>query len=65
MSGRHLLDTNVIVALFRGDKNVQAEISKSLEVFVPSIAIGELYYGAYHSSDVSRHLSQLGKFANS
>lgn len=65
MSGRHLLDTNVIVALFKGDKNVQAEIAKSTEVFVPSVAIGELYFGAYHSSDVPRHLIQVGRFANS
>ena len=65
MSGRHLLDTNVIVALFRGDKNVQTEMSKSPEIFIPVIAIGELLYGAHHSSDVSRHQSQVGKFANS
>lgn len=65
MSGRHLLDTNVIVALFKGDVNVQAEITKSTEVFVPSVAIGELYFGAYHSSDVPRHLKQVGKFAHS
>jgi len=64
MSGRHLLDTNIIVALFHGDKEVQARMGKSPEVFVPSIAIGELYYGAHHSSDLPRHLAQVGKFAN-
>ena len=64
MSGRHLLDTNIIVALFKGDENVQAEMAKSKEVFVPSIAIGELYFGAHHSSDLPRHLTQVGKFAN-
>jgi len=40
MNGKHLLDTNIIVALFKNDDNVCNQIVASLEVFVPAIAGG-------------------------
>ncbi len=29
MSGKHLLDTNIVIAVFKGEANVQAEMSKN------------------------------------
>jgi len=46
MSGRCLLDTNVIIALFADEMDVKENLAAAEEVFVPSIAIGELCYGA-------------------
>jgi len=43
MNGKHLLDTNIIVALFKNDKDVRTQIAVAPEVFVPVIAVGELY----------------------
>ena len=63
MSGRHLLDTNIIVAMFRNDGGVKEQLANSVEVFVPSIAIGELHYGAQHSVHVERNTRQVQEFA--
>lgn len=63
MNGRHLLDTNIIVALFRDDENVRNRIVASPEIFVPAITVGELYYGAKHSARVNKNMKQIREFA--
>ena len=63
MNGRHLLDTNIIVALFKNDENVRNQMAASPEVFVPAIAVGELYYGAQHSAHVEKNMNQVREFA--
>lgn len=40
-----LLDTNIISALFKGDVTIANHIDKS-DVYLSSIIIGELCYGA-------------------
>ncbi len=50
MNGRFVLDTNVVIALMRGDIGVVQRLSQVDEVFIPSIVLGELYYGAHNSS---------------
>jgi predicted nucleic acid-binding protein len=49
MNGKYLLDTNIVVALWQDDPSVVKGIANASSVFVPSIVIGELFYGAYHS----------------
>ena len=44
MNGKHLLDTNIIIALFNDDENVRNQMAASLAVFVPAIAVGELLH---------------------
>ncbi|REJ85163.1 MAG: type II toxin-antitoxin system VapC family toxin [Planctomycetota bacterium] len=63
MNGKHLLDTSIIVALFKNDEAVRSQIASAPEVFVPSIAVGELYYGAQHSAQVERNVAQVREFA--
>jgi tRNA(fMet)-specific endonuclease VapC len=63
MNGKHLLDTNIIVALFKNDDNVRNQIAAAAEVFVPAIAVGELYYGAHHSAHVAKNLNEVRDFA--
>ena len=48
-AGRYLLDTNILIALLAADATVQAEVTKASAVFVPSVALGELFYGAQKS----------------
>lgn len=63
MSGSLLLDTNIIIALFAHDEAVQRRLASANEVYVPSIAIGELYYGARKSGRVSANLARIDEFA--
>jgi len=49
MNGKVLLDTSIIIALFGQDEAVLKHLQGTAEVFVPVIAVGELYYGAYKS----------------
>ena len=41
MSGRYLLDTNIIIALFADEAGVKANLVGAEEVFIPSVVIGE------------------------
>jgi tRNA(fMet)-specific endonuclease VapC len=59
MSGRYLLDTNVIIALFAGEKDVKENLAAIEEVFLPSIAIGELCYGARKSGKPRENLARI------
>jgi tRNA(fMet)-specific endonuclease VapC len=63
MSGRYLLDTNIIIALFANDPSVVEQIEEAAEIFIPSIALGELYYGARRSVRVVENVARLYEFA--
>ena len=64
MNGNHLLDTNIIIALFAKDTTVIANIKKSINIFIPVIAIGELFYGAYNSTERSKNIEKIFQFQN-
>jgi tRNA(fMet)-specific endonuclease VapC len=59
MSGKYLLDTNIIIDLFNGDDMVIKKIITADEVFIPNIVIGELYYGSYGSKNKKSNLKRL------
>ena len=63
MRGKFLLDTNIIIALFKVDTAIIQQLRKAEEVFIPSIAIGELYYGAYKSRRTTENLAHITDFA--
>lgn len=65
MPGRFVLDTSVIIPLFAGDAEVARKLGAAEEVFVPSVALGELFYGARKSSRSAANLSQAEAFAAS
>lgn len=52
MSGKdYLLDTNIVIGLFANESSITEKIkSFSGSVFIPSIVIGELFYGAEQST---------------
>jgi tRNA(fMet)-specific endonuclease VapC len=64
MSGKNLLNTNIIIALFANDENVKINLSKTSEIFVPSIVIGELFYGAYKSARAKENISRIEELAS-
>jgi len=59
MSGKFLLDTNVVIALFAGESAVQERLKQVEETFSCSIVIGELYFGARKSRRVNENLSRI------
>lgn len=63
MSGSYLLDTNVVIALFARDPIVEDRLSRADSVYLPSIVVGELIYGAYKSTRVQANLSRIEAFA--
>jgi len=65
MSGRYLLDTNIIIALFADDTVVKDNLGQADQVFVSSIAIGELYFGARKSGQAKENLAHIEEFASS
>ena len=64
MNGRFLLDTNIVIALFRGDSAIESEIADAMEVFIPSIVLGELYYGVANSQHAEENLEKLHNFSS-
>lgn len=52
MNGKdYLLDTNIVIGLFANESSITGKIkSLSGSVSIPSIVIGELFYGAEQSS---------------
>ncbi|MEQ9548361.1 MAG: type II toxin-antitoxin system VapC family toxin [Coleofasciculus sp. G3-WIS-01] len=59
MSGRYLLDTNIIIALFADEVAVKNSLIQADEIFVPSIAVGELCYGAKKSGHSKENLERI------
>ena len=49
----YLLDSNIVIAIFAGEQSVLDEVSRaeqSSKVRVPTVVLGELYYGALKSA---------------
>ena len=65
MSGKYLLDTNIVIALFAKDPSVQKHIAKAEEVFIPVTVIGELFFGAFKSERPKVNSAHIEKFASS
>ena len=63
MSGRFLLDTNVVIALFKKDAPVQKNLAGAEKVFVPATVLGELYCGAHKSGQAEK--KQIEEFMGS
>jgi tRNA(fMet)-specific endonuclease VapC len=62
MSGRLLLDTNAVIALFTGEPAAAERFESDDEVFLCVHVLGELHYGALASSRVAENLARLERF---
>lgn len=63
MSGRVLLDTNIVIALFAGEPAVVTKLKECAAVLIPSIVLGELYYAAFKSSRVDENTARVDVLA--
>ena len=63
-NGRFLLDTNIIIALLEGDDAVLSNLDHATEVFIPAVALGELFFGAAKSGRPSENTARVERFAS-
>jgi tRNA(fMet)-specific endonuclease VapC len=63
MSGRLLVDTNVVIALFAGDPAAVERLDDKPALFLCVPVLGELRYGALASSRVEQNLARLDEFS--
>jgi len=63
MSGRYLLDTSILIALFADETAIKEKLAQASEVFIPSIAVGELYYGAWKSQRRRENVARIDELA--
>jgi|SRR5439155_26600283 len=63
MNGKFLLDTNILIAIFAADPSVQENLAQPAEIFVPIVAIGELYYGARKSTRIEANIRIIDELA--
>jgi len=63
MNGSYLLDTNIIVAHLNGDAAIKARLESAPEIYLLSVALGELHYGATHSGRPEANAARIEDFA--
>jgi tRNA(fMet)-specific endonuclease VapC len=59
MSNSYLLDTVAAVGLLNGNVDVVKLINEAIEIFIPIIAVGELYFGAENSGRVAENIEKV------
>lgn len=62
MPGSVLLDSTAVIELLRGDRTVTGLVSSSAEVFTSVVVVGELLYGARHSSRPEANVKRVVDF---
>ena|SRR5690554_410681 len=59
---RVLLDTNIVIELFKGNSSIISRLKNRKSVDVPVAVLGELLLGAYCSSNPEKHLKIVNAF---
>jgi len=62
VNGSVLLDTNIVIGLFASDQAVLSRLSQTNRIFISSIVLGELYFGAYKSAHSEQNVRRLEEF---
>jgi tRNA(fMet)-specific endonuclease VapC len=65
VTGRYLLDTNVVIAVFNGDALVQQRLIRAQKTFLSIVTLGELFYGARGSVRVQQNMARIEELAAS
>lgn len=59
MNGDFLLDTNIVIALLEDDPRVRQRLAACPRVTISATVLGELYFGAFKSSDPARNVTRI------
>lgn len=62
MSGRLLLDTNIVIAVLNGDETIPPRLDAAEIVGISVTVIGELLYGAKKSRHVQDNINKIKRF---
>lgn len=62
MSGRFLLDTNIVIAFLGGERAVVNQVDGVDANFVSSTVAGEMFYGASYSENVDENTQRIDSF---
>jgi tRNA(fMet)-specific endonuclease VapC len=57
----YLLDTNIVIAILNKEPSIEENL-KNKSCFLPSIVLGELYYGARKSTRAKDNLANIEAF---
>ncbi len=60
-NGKYLLDTNIVIAMFANEVNIEKERQNTEKVFLASPVIGELYYGARNSDRPIENIQRINR----
>ena len=61
-NGNYLLDTNVVIGMFAGDKAIEEKMQDRTNFILAPPVVGELYYGAQKSDRVAENLHRINTF---
>ncbi|EFO80763.1 PilT protein domain protein [Oscillochloris trichoides DG-6] len=64
MNGSYLLDTSVVIAFLGNDQRIIEYFVQAKQLFLPSIVLGELYYGALRSRKPEENSQQILEFGS-
>jgi tRNA(fMet)-specific endonuclease VapC len=64
ISGRVLLDTNIVIAALEGDARVLSNLEQAVKTFIPVTAFGELFFGAAKSGRPAENIARLERIAS-
>jgi len=62
MAGKIVLDTNVVIRLINDDRGIADSIRGYQHIYIPSVVLGELYFGAFRSAKVEANLDRINLF---
>ena len=63
MNGDYLIDTNIVIGLFKNDESVVSNIQTATQIYIPSVVIGELFYGAFNSNNKQENIEKVNQFS--
>jgi len=63
VNGEVLLDTNIVIALFEQEPSARSGLLSAQGYCVPSIVLGELYFGAERSARRDENVARVDRFA--
>ena len=61
--GRYLLDTNIVIALLEGEREVVSKLERASDVFIPVVVMGELLFGAARSGRPAENAAKVERLA--
>ena len=60
-NGKYLLDTNIVIGMFTGDKAIREKMQNIAKIFLAAPVIGELCYGVRKSSKHTENFSKVNR----